>query len=87
MTFFVGHTGIVRLQRNASNSFPAVVSPEDVNTTLNRFSFENSEDNLITGDLIEISTTDARGIDFLPSSFWGLPEGLVTQERLSTLIM
>jgi hypothetical protein len=75
MTFFVGHTGIVRLQRNASNSFPAIISPADVNTSLNRFSFENSEDNLITGDLVEISTTDARGIDFLPSSFWGLPEG------------
>jgi hypothetical protein len=75
MTFFVGHTGIVRLQRNASNSFPAIISPADVNTSLNRFSFDNSEDNLITGDLVEISTTDARGIDFLPSSFWGLPEG------------
>lgn len=75
MTFFVGHTGIVRLQRNASNSFPAIISPADVNTSLNRFSFENSEDNLITGDLVEISTTDARGINFLPSSFWGLPEG------------
>lgn len=75
MTFFVGHTGIVRLQRNASNSFPAIISPADINTSLNRFSFDNSEDNLITGDLVEISTTDARGIDFLPSSFWGLPEG------------
>ena len=75
MTFFVGHTGIIRLQRNASSSFSAVVSPEDINTTLNRFSFENSENNLITGDLIELSTTDARGIDFLPSSFGGLPEG------------
>lgn len=75
MTFFVGHTGVIRLQRNASANFSAVISPEDVNTTLNRFSFENSEDNLITGDFIEISTNDARGLAFLPSSFWGLPNG------------
>ena len=75
MTFFVGHTGVIRLQRNANASFSAAISPEDVNTTLNRFSFENSEDNLITGDFIEISTNDARGLAFLPSSFWGLPDG------------
>lgn len=73
MTFFVGHTGVIRLQRNASATFSAVISPEDINTTLNRFSFENSEDNLITGDFIEIFTDDARGLAFLPSSFWGLP--------------
>jgi hypothetical protein len=75
MTFFVGHSGAIKLQRNTDATFSALISPEDVNTTLNRFSFENSEDNLITGDLIEISTEDARGLAFLPSSFWGLPDG------------
>ena len=70
MTFFVGHSGAIKLQRNTDATFSALISPEDVNTTLNRFSFENSEDNLITGDLIEISTEDARGLAFLPSSFW-----------------
>jgi len=75
MTFFVGHSGAIKLQRNTDATISALISPEDVNTTLNRFSFENSEDNLIAGDLIEISTEDARGLAFLPSSFWGLPDG------------
>lgn len=68
MTFFVGYTGSIKLQRGGENSFSAAVSPDDVNTSLNRFSFEGSEDNLITGDLIEISTEDPRGLLFLNSA-------------------
>jgi len=71
MTFFVGHTGAIKLQRNGENSFTAFVSPDDVNTTLNRFSFEGSEDNLLTGDQVEISTEDQRGLLFIPASYWG----------------
>lgn len=70
MTFFVGHTGAVKLQRGGENTIEAIVLPDDVNTLLNRFSFENSDDNLITGDLVEISTEDARGLAFISSSFW-----------------
>jgi hypothetical protein len=73
MTFFVGHTGAIKLQRGGENTFTAIVSPDDVNTALNRFSFEGSEDNLITGDLLEITTEDPRGLLFLPASFWSIP--------------
>jgi hypothetical protein len=65
MTFFVGHTGAIKLQRSGEASIRATVSPDDINTVLNRFSFEGSEDNLITGDLVEISTNDPRGIAFV----------------------
>jgi hypothetical protein len=65
MTFFVGHTGAIKLQRGGENSLRATVSPDDINTSLNRFSFEGSEDNLITGDLVEVSTSDPRGIVFV----------------------
>lgn len=74
MTFFVGHTGAIKLQRGGENTFVTTVSPDDVNTTLNRFSFEGSEDNLITGDQIEISTEDQRGLLFIPASYWGIPK-------------
>lgn len=73
MTFFVGHTGAIRLQRGGENTFTASVSSSDVNTTLNRFSFEDSDDNLITGDLVEISTEDERGLLFMPATFWNIP--------------
>lgn len=73
MTFFVGHTGAIKLQRGGENTFTALVSPNDINTSLNRFSFEGSDDNLITGDLVEISTEDPRGLLFMPATFWSIP--------------
>ncbi len=72
MTFFVGHTGAIKLQRGGENTFTATISPSDVNTALNRFSFEGSDDNLITGDLLEISTEDPRGLLFIPPAFWSI---------------
>ena len=73
MTFFVGHTGAIKLQRGGENTFTTFVSADDVNTSLNRFSFEDSDENLITGDLLEITTEDPRGLLFLPASFWNTP--------------
>ena len=73
MTFFVGYTGAIKLRRGGESTFIASISPNDVNTLLNRFSFDGSDDNLITGDLLEISTEDPRGLLFLPSAFWDVP--------------
>jgi hypothetical protein len=70
MTFFVGYTGSIKLQRGGENVFVASVSSDDINTTLNRFSFEGSDDNLITGDLIELTTDDPRGLAFIAPSAW-----------------
>jgi hypothetical protein len=71
MTFFAGHNGVVQLRRSTQRlSIATQIEPDDVNTTLNRFSFEGSENELLNGDFITISTDDPRGIAFLPPSFW-----------------
>jgi hypothetical protein len=73
MTYFLGHYGKVKLKRKAAGSFRTEVSSADVNTVLNRFSFDGSVENLLTGDQLRIVTDDPRGLDFLPSSTW--PDG------------
>ena len=73
MTYFLGQHGKIKLNRKAAGTFGSSVSPDDVNTTLNRLGFDDSLENLLTGDQISISTTDARGLDFLPTSTW--PDG------------
>ena len=70
MTYFIGHHGKVKLKRKNQTAFTSAVSPNDVNTTLNRFGFNGSLENLLTGDQLVITTTDARGLDFMPSSTW-----------------
>lgn len=83
MTFFLGHYGKVKLRRKSPGTFSSFVSPADVNTTLNRVGFDGSLDNLLTGDQIVISTTDPRGLDFLPSSTW--PDGGGTTQNTVTV--
>lgn len=73
MTYFLGHYGKVKLKRKSALAFRTAVSPADVNTVLNRFGFDGSVENLLTGDQLLISTDDPRGLDFLPSSTW--PDG------------
>lgn len=73
MTYFLGHYGKVKLKRKSALAFRTAVSPADVNTTLNRFSFDGASENLLTGDQLRIVTDDPRGLDFLPESTW--PDG------------
>jgi hypothetical protein len=70
MTYFIGHYGKVKLRRKNQTAFTSAVSPNDVNTTLNRFGFDGSLENLLTGDQLIIETNDPRGLDFMPSSTW-----------------
>ena len=70
MTYFLGHYGKVKLQRKSAEAFNSKISPADINVTLNRFSFDESLDNIVTGDQITITTTDSRGLDFLPATTW-----------------
>jgi hypothetical protein len=73
MTVFLGGNGAVRLRRGLRSPLISItdeISPNDINTSLNRLSFDSSVDNLLTGDRVEITTTDARGlICFSPSSW------------------
>ena len=73
MTYFIGHHGRIKLKRKSQTAFTTAVNPNDVNTTLNRFSFDGSLENLLTGDKLVITTGDSRGLDFMPSSTW--PDG------------
>ena len=70
MTYFIGHHGKIKLKRKNQTAFTSSVSPDDVNTTLNRFGFDGSLENLLTGDQLVITTNDPRGLDFMPSSTW-----------------
>lgn len=71
MTFFAGHNGVMQLRRSTQRlSIASQIEPDDINTSLNRFSFEGSENELLNGDFVTFSTDDPRGIAFLPPSFW-----------------
>lgn len=73
MTYFLGNYGRIKLRRDSQVGFASSVLPADINTSLNRIGIEGASENIITGDQIEIRTTDARGLDFLPTATW--PDG------------
>jgi len=86
MAVFTGHQGNVRLRRGSSTEdglITDVVLSDDVNTALNRLNFDKSLDNLITGDRVDITTEDARGLVFLSSSFW---DSNTTEDSVSVYI-
>lgn len=74
MTVVLGNTGRIRLRRSANKAdftvLETTVKSDDVNTTLNRIGFDEAHDNLLTGDRVEISTTDTRGLAFIDSDTW-----------------
>jgi hypothetical protein len=73
MTFFLGTKGNVRLRRATSVQISALqdqIDAADVNTTLNRLSFDSAGDNLLTGDRVDITTTDPRGLVCFTSAAW-----------------
>ena len=83
MTYFIGHHGKIKLKRKSQTAFTSSVNPDDVNTILNRFGFDGSLENLLTGDQLVITTNDPRGLDFMPSSTW--PNGGGT--TLNTIVL
>lgn len=70
MSYFIGNAGNVRLRRNSEASYKSQVKPDDINTSLNRFGFDGSIENILTGDRLDISTTDPRGLAFIAASNW-----------------
>ncbi len=86
MTFFLGSQGNVRLRRGtevALGSLAEQVISDDISTTLNRIGTANGIDNLFTGDKVDIETTDARKLLFIPASNWS--SGTV-QDTYSTFV-
>jgi hypothetical protein len=73
MTFFLGTKGNIRLRRGSSVQMGELVDsigPDDVNTNLQRLSFDSAGDNLLTGDRMDIATTDARGLVCFATGAW-----------------
>jgi len=64
--YFTGQDGCIQIRRATSDFMETVLTVEDLNLTLNRFGFEGSEHNLITGDRVDLETDDPRGIAWLP---------------------
>ena len=81
MTVLLGNSGRVLLSRAGTFSFETNILSADVNTTLMRVGVEGAIDNLLTGDRIEIKTTDDRGIAFFPSGVW--PTATAPQPSIS----
>jgi hypothetical protein len=73
MTVFLGNQGNVRLRRGVG-TFSGVllveIKPGDVNSSLNRLSFDGALENLITGDRVDLVTTDTRGLVCFDAANW-----------------
>ena len=66
MAIYFGSTGFIELKRDALNSqIGTPLDPADVNTTKKRFSVENINGSLITGDQVEIETVDGSNLELL----------------------
>jgi hypothetical protein len=73
MTVFLGNKGNIRLRRSSTIAYGTledVIIPDDISEALNRLSFERAVDNLLTGDRVDISTTDPRGLIFISPEAW-----------------
>ena len=71
MGIFLGNIGNIELTRKSlEGSKESQVDRSDVNATRNRFSFDFEEGYLITGDLVEITTTDGTTLDFIDAAGW-----------------
>lgn len=73
MAFYLGKHGNIRLRRGTDvfiGSISASINPDDINTNLERIGVDAAVDNLFTGDRIDITTSDSRGLDFIPASNW-----------------
>jgi len=71
MGIYLGQIGQIELTRKSlEGSLESVVNPSDVNAVRSRFSFDFDEGYLISGDLIEIATTDGTDLDFIDATGW-----------------
>ena len=86
MAIFIGNSGNIRLRRGSRQnygSFSDSILPDDVNTFLNRLSFDSALDNLLTGDRLELSTDDARGLVCFAPGAW---DSGVVEDSISAYI-
>jgi hypothetical protein len=71
MGIYLGNIGGIEITRKSfEGSKESLVNPSDVNPLRNRFSFDFDEGYLISGDLVELTTTDGTNLDFVDASGW-----------------
>lgn len=71
MGIYLGNVGSIELTRKSlEGSKESIVNPSDVSAGSNRFSFDFDEGFLVSGDFIEIATTDGTDLDFIDASGW-----------------
>ena len=80
MTVFVGNSGVVKLRRSTpATTFTSTVDPGDVNATKKRLSFDFPQEMLLTGDRLQIKSTNGANLAFVDGSGWDggsqLPDG------------
>ena len=68
MSVYLGTFGEVELKREFDGSdLQSTINPSDVNATKKRFSFDFDHGQLLTGDQVEITSTDGTALDFIDS--------------------
>lgn len=68
MSVYLGTYGKIELQRQFDGGvLTSAITPSDVNVTKKRFSFDFDHGQLLTGDQIEIKSTDGSDLDFIAS--------------------
>ncbi len=68
MSVYLGAFGEVELKREFDGTdLRSTINPSDVNATKKRFSFDFDHGQLLTGDQIEITSTDGSALDFIDS--------------------
>ena len=68
MSVYLGTYGEVQLQRQFDGGeLRSTINPSDVNAAKKRFSFDFEHGQLISGDQIEITSTDGTALDFIDS--------------------
>ena len=66
MSVYLGTFGEVELKREFDGSdLRSTINPSDVNATKKRFSFDFDHGQLLTGDQVEITSTDGSALDFI----------------------
>ena len=71
MAVYLGSAGCFELRRTGGEEYLSEVRPADVNPDNDRFSFDFPAGQYLTGDMIEITSTDGSLLDFIDPSGWG----------------
>ena len=72
MAVYLGTFGQIALQRKSfEGGLESIVNPSDVNPTRKRFSFDFDQGFLVTGDQIEITSTNGAVLGWVSTAGWG----------------